>query len=92
MKIFSTVTVAGLLLGAGALMHTSIALAAPTCAVCSTWLTECQQGNQTYCTMHEDLCTGCPPRSTVEGAPPTQSNYKSDLALLNAKRTVLITK
>jgi hypothetical protein len=79
MKIFSTVTAAALLLGAGALMH------APSASAeidgCPQLAQECNAGNQEACHLYAIGCKGkAAPGSNTSGASPANINRKQKAA------------
>jgi hypothetical protein len=86
MKLVSMAYVAAALIGIGALIRPTTALAFPPCSTCATWWTECGQGDKTACQSFADLCMGCPENATVKGTPPTKIDSKPDTAFLDWRR------
>jgi hypothetical protein len=94
MKIaFKAITVAGLLLGIGASIHTTIVLAEPDCSNCLWDEEQCEEGNQSACNTWNNIClVFCKERGTISGTPPTKHNEKPNVALLNSKQTTSVAK
>ena len=79
MKLVSATTVAALVLGARAIMHSSTAHAMLPLSTCIQLNTECQQGNQQAC---QTFALGCkakaPLGSILIGTPLTKNVLKSN--------------
>lgn len=90
---FKAATVAGLLLGIGAVIHPTAVLAQPDCSACLTEHIECEEGNQSACNAWYNVCVPfCKERGSVSGTPPTKHNEKLDMALLNTKQAMTVAK
>jgi len=75
MKIFSTVTAAALLLGAGAIMHSTPVRA--EIAGCPQLAQECNQGNQEACHLYAIGCKGKAPAGSKVGATPSAKSNET---------------
>jgi len=75
MKIFSTITATALLLGAGAIMHSTPASAMRPLGDCIKLAEACSQGDQSACQAYDIGCSANPRLgSAVGGTPPAKSN------------------
>jgi len=84
MKIFSTATMAALLLGAAAITQSGTVRA--EISGCPQLALECDQGNQEACHLYKIGCLGkAQAGSTLGGTSSAKSNQKPEAVLLNSK-------
>ncbi|HUA81406.1 MAG TPA: hypothetical protein VL997_13595 [Dyella sp.] len=92
MKIFSTATMAALLLGTGAIMHSANVKA--QIDGCQQLAIECDEGDQEACHLYQvGGCKGeAPTGSILKGTPSAKTNHTPDTASLNSKPNVTVAK
>lgn len=91
MKIISTVSMAAVLLGVTAMVHSGTVKA--EIDGCPQLALECDQGNQEACHLYQIGCRGeAAPGSTLSGTSAIKGNSKSDAALLNSKQNASVAK
>ena len=87
MKFMSASCTAAVLLGISALIHPSVSLALPTCAVCDGWYAECHRDPRSAaCKSWEALCRDCRPDAAVSGTPPSKHDDTSSMVVMNSRR------
>jgi hypothetical protein len=91
MKVLSIASMAALLLGASAMMHSASVKA--EIDGCNQLALECDQGNQEACHLYKIGCLGkAATGSVVGGASPSQNKQKLDAALPNSKQNASVAK
>jgi hypothetical protein len=91
MKIFSTASMAVLLLGASAALQSGTVKA--EIDGCNQLAIECDEGNQEACHLYKIGCLGeAPAASILSGASSAKSHNKPDAILLNSKQSTSIAK
>ncbi len=80
---------AAALIGLGALVHVTPAVASPPCETCDYWYQECQADpNSTACD-RASMCHFCPPPVGATGAPPAK-HVEHKLSALARKESMTV--
>ncbi|GLQ99674.1 hypothetical protein [Dyella mobilis] len=82
MKIFSTVPMAALLVGVGAMVQSAPVRAELPVSTCFQLAKECGQGNQQACVIYDRGCRGEAPAGSILGG---TSPNKSDKSLMQPR-------